>query len=102
MAAKQGFAVILDAKFDRHAWREPLIKIAQKDNIPLTILSCYAPLQTLSDRLSQRRGDISDATPNLLQQQQNNSEAFNELELGYVKTIDTTSNWQKQIEDCKL
>ncbi|MGB5595170.1 MAG: AAA family ATPase [Crocosphaera sp.] len=102
MAAKQGFAVILDAKFDRHGWREPLIKIAQKDNIPLTILSCHAPLKTLSDRLSQRQGDISDATPHLLQQQQNNSEAFNQLELGYVKTIDTTSNWQKQIKDALL
>jgi aminoglycoside phosphotransferase family enzyme/predicted kinase len=98
MITKQGFSVILDAKFDLHAWREPLIKIAQTNNIPLTILFCHAPLETLSDRLSQRKGDISDATPNLLEQQQNNSEAFNELELGYIKIIDTTSNWQKQIE----
>ena len=97
MVAKQGFNVILDAKFDRHIWREPLIKIAQTDNIPLTILFCYAPLDILSDRLSQRKGDISDATASLLQQQQENNEDFNEEELTYVRVIDTSSNWEQQI-----
>ncbi|MGK7939453.1 MAG: AAA family ATPase [Crocosphaera sp.] len=99
MLAIQGFSVILDAKFDRHILREPLIKIAQKNNIPLTILSCYAPVDILSDRLSQRQGDISDATASLLQQQQENNENFNEEELPYVKMLDTSGNWEQQITE---
>ncbi len=95
MIAKEGFNVILDAKFDRHQWREPVIEIAKKDNIPLTILYCYAPLEILSDRLSKRQGDISDATANLLEQQQNNAQDFNQHEMSYVQTIDTTSNWKE-------
>ncbi|MDJ0509162.1 MAG: AAA family ATPase [Crocosphaera sp.] len=99
MVAKQGFTVILDAKFDRHIWREPLIKIAQIDKIPLTILSCYAPLKLLSDRLSQRIGDISDATASLLQQQQENYEDFNEEELAYVKMINSHDDWEQKIRE---
>ncbi|MDJ0599973.1 MAG: AAA family ATPase [Crocosphaera sp.] len=97
--AKEGFSVILDAKFDRHQWREPVIEIAKKYNISLTILHCYAPVEILSDRLSNRTGDISDATPNLLQQQQNNAQDFNEQELTYVKSLDTTKNWKKEIKE---
>ncbi|WP_107668462.1 AAA family ATPase [Cyanothece sp. BG0011] len=96
--AKEGFNVILDAKFDRHQWRETVIEVAKKYDINLTILYCYAPVEILSDRLSKRKGDISDATPNLLQQQQNNAQDFNEEEMSYVRTIDTTHNWQEQIK----
>ncbi|MDJ0842620.1 AAA family ATPase [Crocosphaera sp.] len=97
IVTKQGFNVILDAKFDRHQWRKLVIEIAKRYNIPLTIVSCYAPVETLSDRLSKRKGDISDATSDLLQQQQNNAQDFNEEEMSYVKKIDTTSNWKTQI-----
>ncbi len=96
---KEGFNVILDAKFDRHQWRKLVIKIAKKYNISLTILYCYAPVNILSDRLSNRKGDISDATPNLLQQQQNNAQDFNEEEMSHVKIIDTTRNWEEQINE---
>ncbi len=99
IVAKEGFNVILDAKFDRYQWRKPVIEIAKKDNIFLTILSCYAPVETLSDRLSKRKGDISDATSDLLQEQQNNAQDFNEEEMSYVKKIDTTSNWKTQITE---
>ena len=96
---KEGFNVILDAQFDRHQWRKNVIEIAKKDNINLTISSCYEPVDTLSDRLLKRQGDISDATSDLLQQQQNNAQEFNEEEMSYVKKIDTTSNWKKQIRE---
>ena len=99
IVAKAGFNVILDAKFDRHQWRKPIIEIVKKHNISLTILSCYTPVETLSDRLSNRKGDISDATFDLLQQQQNNAQDFNEEEMSYVKKIDTTNNWKEQITE---
>ncbi|MEA5534739.1 AAA family ATPase [Crocosphaera sp. XPORK-15E] len=97
IVAKHGFSVILDAKFDRHIWREPVINWAKNHQIPLTILYCNAPQEKLSDRLSQRTGDISDATPNLLEEQAKKAESFNELEQNYVKIIDTTTNWQNQL-----
>ena len=99
IVAKEGFNLILDAKFDRHQLRKPVIEIAKKDNIFLTILSCYAPVEILSDRLSKRKGDISDATSDLLQQQKNNIQDFNEEEMSYVKKIDTTNNWKEQITE---
>ena len=99
IVAKEGFNVILDAKFDRHQWRNRVIEIAKKDNIPLTILSCYAPVEILSARLSKRKGNISDATSDLLQQQQDNDQDFNEEEISYVKKIDTTKNWEEKIKE---
>ncbi|MEM8779354.1 MAG: AAA family ATPase, partial [Cyanobacteria bacterium P01_G01_bin.49] len=95
--AKQGFIVILDAKFDRHYWREQVINIAKNNKILLTILHCDAPIEILSDRLSQRSGDISDATASLLQQQENEAESFNELEKSYVKILDTTTDWKSHL-----
>ena len=61
------------------------------------MIICYTPVETLSDRLSNRKGDISDATFDLLQQQQNNAQDFNEEEMSYVQEIDTTSNWKEKV-----
>ena len=88
--ASQGYSVILDAKFDRQYWRGQAIAAAQQANLPITILHCTAPLEVLRDRLQQRQGDVSDATANLLSQQQANAEPFTSNELAHVKTIDTT------------
>ncbi|ACK66808.1 conserved hypothetical protein [Rippkaea orientalis PCC 8801] len=97
MLAFQGFKVILDAKFDRIYWREKAIKWAQTNQISLYILHCYAPLETLRDRLDQRQGDISDATSSLLQQQQAMTEPFNDTEQTFVISLDTSKNWQTQL-----
>ncbi|GBF81811.1 AAA family ATPase [Aphanothece sacrum] len=98
MVAQQGFPVILDAKFDRHQWRETIINLAQEQQIPLHIIYCQAPISVLFDRLSQRTGDISDATPNLLQQQQAVHEPFNETEQKFLQSFDTTENWQTSVD----
>ena len=91
LLASQGWKVILDAKYDRQRLREAVIKEAETHNLPLEILHCYAPMEVLRDRVSQRTGDISDATPSLLAQQQANAEPFTEREQAYVKTIDTSN-----------
>ncbi|HAC63307.1 MAG TPA: adenylyl-sulfate kinase, partial [Cyanothece sp. UBA12306] len=98
MVCDQGFKVILDAKFDRSYWREQAIKIAHKNQIPLYILHCHAPLDKLRDRLDQRQGDISDATANLLHQQQATAEPFNNREQSYIISVDTSTDWQTQID----
>ena len=85
----QGFSVILDAKYDLHQWRSPILNAAEKDGFFLKILQCQASLNTLSTRLQQRTGDISDATPDLLAQQQANADIFNEKEKKYAIAVNT-------------
>jgi len=87
MLIKHGFNVILDAKYDRLNLRQPVLEFAQSNNINFEINYCTAPMEILCDRLEQRKGDISDATVNLLQQQQENFEDFTELEKSFVKII---------------
>ena len=95
----QGFSVILDAKYDRHQWRSPILTAAQKGDFSFKILHCQASLNTLSTRLQQRTGDISDATPDLLAQQQANADIFNEKEKKYAIAVNTeVENWQSDLD----
>jgi uncharacterized protein len=91
--AKQGYTVILDAKYDRQSWRQAVIE--QAGDIPLTIIHCDAPTEVLHDRLQQRTGDIADATADLLAKQL--LDPFTEAERAYVQTIDTTQPVEPQI-----
>lgn len=87
--AAQGYTVILDAKYDRQTQRQTAIEQAKTNQIPIEILYCEAPIEVLHDRIAQRQGDISDATADVLAQQQ--LEPFTELEQPFVKTIDTSA-----------
>lgn len=99
MLAAAGYRVILDAKYDRAALRQAVIARAQEHHLPLKIVYCTAPLAVLRDRISNRQGDISDATADLLAEQQANSEPFTTVEQDYVTTVDTsTSDWQQNLE----
>jgi len=95
LLANQGFTVVLDAKFDRQALRAPVIAATQKENIPLHIYHCTAPLEVLIDRLNNRVGDVADATADLLPQQQ--LEPFTPAEQSLVTTLDTTKDWKSVI-----
>ena len=95
MLAKEGFTVILDAKYDRLIHRQKAISQANIHHIPIKIIQCTAPLSVLRDRLNKRQGDVSDATADLIASQQANAEAFTKAEKSYVTTIDTSqANWQ--------
>jgi uncharacterized protein len=83
--AAQGYCVILDAKYDRQAFRLPVIEKAQGAGIAVEILYCDAPMEVLRDRVMQRQGDISDATASVLENQQ--MEPFSEAEQAFVKTV---------------
>jgi hypothetical protein len=88
--AKQGYPVILDAKYDRVSLRQAVIDTAKAENIALEILHCTAPEAVLRERLNQRQGDIADATADLLASQIAAWEDFTDTEHSYVTTIDTT------------
>ncbi len=84
----QGFTVILDGKFDRTLMRKPVLDFALNNNIDLEIIYCQAPLEVLRDRILQRDNDISDATPELLTQQQAQWEGFTEAEKPFVRNLE--------------
>ena len=50
LLAKEGYLVILDAKYDRAERRQKVISRAKAASIPLQIVYCTAPLSVLRDR----------------------------------------------------
>jgi uncharacterized protein len=98
LLAKEGFTVILDAKYDRLAQRQTAITQGNSQSIPIKIIQCNAPVSILRDRINKRQGDISDATADLITSQQANAEAITAAEKVYVTTVDTSlANWQEQL-----
>ncbi len=95
--ASQGFTVILDAKYDRQVLRQEAIAHAQSQQLPIQIIHCNAPEDVLRDRLLSRTGDVSDATADLLTQQQAAAEFFTDAEQSLVTTLDTTQGWASQL-----
>ncbi len=81
---QQGFSVILDARYDLVSSRAEAINLAQSLDVPIEIIHCTAPIEVIQSRLAERNHDISDATADLLSQQQETTEAFTESERSYV------------------
>lgn len=94
--AADGYSVILDAKYDRQAMRALAIAQAQAQALPLHIFHCTAPSEVLHTRLQKRQGDISDATPEVLQNQY--FEEFTEIEQPFVKIVNTTQDLEAQLK----
>jgi uncharacterized protein len=100
MLARQGYTVVLDAKYDRAALRTLVVGHAQTAGVPLTIVHCDAPIAVLKQRVVARTGDIADATVDVLAQQ--TWEDFTDSERKFVKTIDTTADLNAQLKAAGL
>ena len=94
---RQGFSVILDAKYDLQALRQKVIQEAEENNIPLQIIQCEAPIEVIKQRLKNRNGDISDATVGLLNSQIENSEPLTKREKELLITVNTTQPLENQL-----
>ena len=86
--ASAGWVVILDAKYDRAALRGAVIQRARSEGLPVHIVHCAAPPDVLRQRVAARTGDITDATVDLLDGQQQSEEPFTEPERLYVVAAD--------------
>jgi aminoglycoside phosphotransferase family enzyme/gluconate kinase len=95
--AAAGYAVILDAKYDRAQLRQAAIAQATAHSLPLHIVYCDAPMDVRLDRVQQRSGDIADATADLVPKQV--FEGFTSEETSHVLTVDTTTDWSAQLSD---
>ena len=96
--ADRGWDVILDAKFDRQNLRTDAINQAESHRLPLQIIYCTAPIEVLRERLQHRRGDIADATAELLSSQQAAFQPFTELEQISVNIVDTGQDLEVQLD----
>lgn len=98
--AQQGYPVILDAKYDRQSLRQAVIDGVETTGdrpIRLQILHCDAPLAMRQQWLRDRRHDVSDATADLLPQQE--MEPFTPAEKTLVKFFDTTQDLTPQLKE---
>jgi predicted kinase len=64
---------------------------------PCKSFTAPAPIEVLRERLQQRRGDIADATAELLSSQQAAFQPFTELEQISVNIVDTAQDLEVQL-----
>jgi hypothetical protein len=67
--ARAGHATIVDAVFLDPAERAQIERVALEAGVPFQALWLSAPAAILLQRVAARRGDVSDATPDVLRQQ---------------------------------
>lgn len=68
-ALRAGHAVVADAVFGQPKERQQASALARAIGVDFTGLWLDAPLVTLSERTARRRGDASDATPDVVERQ---------------------------------
>lgn len=68
-ALAAGYCVVIDAVALRPNERESFAAVAQKAGVPFTGIWLDAPVAALSTRVAARRGDASDATPEIVERQ---------------------------------
>jgi predicted kinase len=68
-ALAAGYCAIIDAVALRPEERQSFAAVAQKAAVPFTGIWLDAPVAALSTRVAARRGDASDATPEIVERQ---------------------------------
>jgi aminoglycoside phosphotransferase family enzyme/predicted kinase len=86
-----GFPVIIDATFLKQAQRDLFRQLATDCCVPFHIISFQASNQTLCSRIQRRQHDVSEATIEVLNQQQQSAEPLSAKEQTNVITINTES-----------
>ncbi|TAL88641.1 MAG: aminoglycoside phosphotransferase [Candidimonas sp.] len=86
-----GHGVVVDGVFDRPAERDRIERVARDASVPFTGLWLYASPEQLLTRISERRGDPSDATVAVVRAQlARNAPAPNWIKIEASGTISTT------------
>lgn len=88
--ARARVPIVLDATYSRSKDRRVLIDALQDLGITPYFVVCDAPDEVLARRLTERRGDVSDAGPGLIAEQRKNWEPFEDGQ--HLLRVDTTRN----------
>lgn len=84
-----GYSVIVDAVFLHYRERERFRKLAKTNQTGFVILECRADLETLRQRIVQRKNDVSDADLKILDMQLSTWQPLHRDELINTMAIDT-------------
>lgn len=87
-----GYPVIVDATFIKSDLREAFRIVAEKRNIPFSIVYTTSSSLAVRERLSARKGDASEAGYIQYQDQMKAFDEFSDKEMQQVITIDTDEN----------
>lgn len=87
-----GFPVIIDAAFLKKDQRDLFRQLAMEQGSPFFIIDFHASDAELSRRIRQRQNDASEATVEVLQQQQRSAEPLSEQERADLIAVDTESD----------
>ena len=87
-----GFSAIIDATFLKAEYRNMFRQLAGERGIKFFILDFQASDETLYLRIRQRRDDASEATFDVLRQQQQSAESLGREEQNQVIIVDTESD----------
>ncbi len=92
----QGHSAIIDGVFAREDEREAIAALARECNVALHGLFLVAELATRQMRIGSRRGDASDATPEVAAVQ----EHYNIGHVGWA-TIDASGTREQTLQNCR-
>jgi predicted kinase len=95
MLAGAGFRVILDATFNRLETRGQAVARARTLGIDVRILRCVAPAEVMRARVAERRGDVSDATPQLLDRSPASFDSLTPDEERRARRVNTTREFDR-------
>src|SRR5215467_13494225 len=88
----EGEGAILDATFSQKAYREKIIRLAEKHKVPLLLIHCVASDETTKKRLAQReaeRKDVSDGRWEIYLKQKSAYQPINEVAPTNCLKLDT-------------
>lgn len=95
-----GFPVIVDATFLKRTQRQPFQNLAEQLETPFQILNLTASIESLQQRVTKRNkqlGNISDATENVIMQQQTQAEPPDADEPHIIIDTDKDIDYQQLI-----
>lgn len=92
----QGHSAIVDGVFAREEERDAIATLARERNVALNGLFLIADLPTRQSRIGRRRGDASDATPEVAALQ----EHYNIGHVGWA-TIDASGTQEQTLQNCR-
>lgn len=92
----QGHSVIIDGVFARKEERAAIAALPRERNVALNGLFLVADLATRQARIGRRRGDASDATPEVAARQ----EHYNIGHVGWA-TIDASGTPEQTLQNCR-
>ena len=87
----EGLSVIVDAAFLKSWQRQLFWQVANEFAVDFLILDCQAPDADLESRIRQRNNDASEATVEVLRQQQQSAEPLSREEAAHSVTVDASN-----------